>query len=288
MSIITSNEPHVFLSYCRENQVQVSNLRDAIIAAGIKVWWDQDILPGQNWENEIHKALSDSYAFIVCFSKEMEKRYKSGVYEELRQAISISRKRPPDSIYLIPVRLNECKLPEFTIDDTTKLFNLQYVDLFPGTFLSSGVEKLIKTFTRTLKNKGIDSPESLDNITIIKLKEVFKSLKESCDEAYTILDDPKAFVSNFDTLFKLPYLQDNFKSLLDEWLDLEPTGSSSDAHKAYEELYEEYKSSQRQLTPEFRESAKYDIKEWHNYFLNRFLNKTSLIPISWSENVVKS
>lgn len=39
---------HIFLSYCRDNQIEAKRLRDDLIAAGEYVWWDQDLLPGQN------------------------------------------------------------------------------------------------------------------------------------------------------------------------------------------------------------------------------------------------
>ena len=61
---------HVFLSYCRDNKDQVSPLRDALVAAGEPVWWDQEILPGQDWKMEIRKAMRNSYAVILCLSEE--------------------------------------------------------------------------------------------------------------------------------------------------------------------------------------------------------------------------
>ena len=78
---------HVFLSYCRDNVTEVAKLRDALIAAGEQVWWDQDILPGQDWKLAIRQAMKQSYAVILCLSAETEARTASGIYPEAADAI---------------------------------------------------------------------------------------------------------------------------------------------------------------------------------------------------------
>ena len=47
------SKTHVFLSYCRDNKAEVQRLHDELVVAGEPVWWDQDILPGQDWKTEI-------------------------------------------------------------------------------------------------------------------------------------------------------------------------------------------------------------------------------------------
>lgn len=37
---------HVFISYCRDNSSEITQLRKDLMDAGEQVWWDQDILPG--------------------------------------------------------------------------------------------------------------------------------------------------------------------------------------------------------------------------------------------------
>ena len=51
---------------------------DDLISAGEGVWWDQDILPGKNWKLAVREALAESYAVVLCFSKEVESRDVSG------------------------------------------------------------------------------------------------------------------------------------------------------------------------------------------------------------------
>ena len=73
---------HVFLSYCRDNKTEIAELRNDLIAEGERVWWDGDILPGQDFRLEIRNAMKDAHAVIVCLSKELAGRSTSGVYPE--------------------------------------------------------------------------------------------------------------------------------------------------------------------------------------------------------------
>ncbi|MEM9266593.1 MAG: toll/interleukin-1 receptor domain-containing protein [Cyanobacteria bacterium P01_F01_bin.13] len=123
---------HVFLSYCRDNANEVNRLHGELLAAGEPVWWDQDILPGQDWKLEIRKAMKDAYAVLLCLSKETGERTTSGIYPEALDAIKVYRNYAPGSIFLIPVRLSECDIPMIEIDDTRTLSRLQRVDLFPA------------------------------------------------------------------------------------------------------------------------------------------------------------
>jgi len=134
---------HVFLSYCHDNAKLVAQLRDDLIAAGEAVWWDQEILPGQDWKQAIRQAMKDSYAVVLCLSKEAMKRVTSGIYPEALDAIAALREYRPGEVFLIPVRLNDCEIPPFDIDGVRQLDRLQYVDLFPPSKRADGLQRLI-------------------------------------------------------------------------------------------------------------------------------------------------
>ena len=140
---------HVFLSYCHDNQAEVASLRGELQAAGENVWWDQDIKGGQNWELEIRREMNQSYAVLLCLSKESEARSKSGIYPEARDAIEAYREFSPGEVFLIPVRLSECKIPDLKIDATTWLDRLQYVDLFPEEKRAEGLQRLLDAIRAT-------------------------------------------------------------------------------------------------------------------------------------------
>ena len=140
---------HIFLSYCRENAVEVAQLRQDLIVAGEAVWWDQDIKPGQDWKLAIRTAIKNAYAVVLCFSTESEARTTTGIYPEAADAITAYREYAPGSIFLIPVRLSDCQIPPIEIDGTRTLDRLQYVDLFPARTYPAGIKKLLEAIQAT-------------------------------------------------------------------------------------------------------------------------------------------
>jgi len=139
---------HVFLSYCRDNKVEVTKLRDDLIAAGEPVWWDGDILPGDFWRQAIKQAMKDSYAVVLCVSRETQARAQTGIYPEARDAITEYRKMPPGALYLIPVRMSDCEVPDFPIDDMMSLNDIQHVDLYPPAERADGLTRLLTSLRR--------------------------------------------------------------------------------------------------------------------------------------------
>ena len=142
---------HLFISYCRENEAEVAQLRQDLIAAGEAAWWDGEILGGQDWKQQIRRAMRDSYAVILCLSKELSERVASGVYPEVADAITIYRQQGPGNIFLVPVRLSDCAIPDIEIDDTRTLDRLQCIDFFPTGNRAAGIQDLLKAL-RTSPN----------------------------------------------------------------------------------------------------------------------------------------
>lgn len=139
-----STKRHVFLSYCRDDADLVARLHDELIAAGEHVWWDRSIGGGMDWKLAIQQALQDSYAFVVCFSQNVEKRKMSGVNPEILDAIALYREYIPGSVFLIPVRLSQCEIPKLEIDSTRTLDRLQRIDLFPAWQRANGIQQLLQ------------------------------------------------------------------------------------------------------------------------------------------------
>lgn len=93
---------HVFLSYCHDNARDAERLRKDLVAAGETVWWDQDILPGQDWKQAIRQAMKDSYAVVLCLSQESQQRVTTEIYPEALDAIAALREHRPGAVFLIP------------------------------------------------------------------------------------------------------------------------------------------------------------------------------------------
>jgi TIR domain len=136
---------HAFISYVREDGRRVDRLQKLLEANGVPVWRDTGHLwPGEDWRAKIREAIAaDSLAFVACFSKHSEDRQKSYQRDELLLAIEQLRQRSPDRPYLLPVRFDDCPIPDWEIGGGRTLSSLQWVDLF-GRQWQSNAERLVE------------------------------------------------------------------------------------------------------------------------------------------------
>lgn len=64
-----ASDPFVFLSYKREDRPWVQTLRDALIKAGIPIWWDNDIPFDQNWNDAISARLERAEIVLTVWTE---------------------------------------------------------------------------------------------------------------------------------------------------------------------------------------------------------------------------
>jgi hypothetical protein len=128
-------KPKVFLAYVIEDLELVERLYEDFRAHGFDAWLDRKrLLPGQNWPRSIEQAISVSDLFVACFSERAVGK-RGGFQSELRYALDCERRLPLDEVFLIPVRLEECRVPARITRE------YQYVDLFPNW--ERGVQRIV-------------------------------------------------------------------------------------------------------------------------------------------------
>ncbi len=147
-----SQRGHAFISYVREDGRRVDRLQEFLEANGVPVWRDTaDLWPGEDWKNKIRAAIAaDSLAFIACFSKNSETRQTSYQRDELLLAIDQLRLRSPDRPYLVPVRFDDCPIPDWQIGPGRTLRSLQWVDFF-GKQRETNAERLLEGVQHILR-----------------------------------------------------------------------------------------------------------------------------------------
>ena len=132
----------VFISYVHENKLEVDRIHQELESYDIKVWRDlQDLNPGERWKRQIRKAIQDGTFFIACFSKEYHDRYESYMNEELTIAIERLRQLHIDQVWFIPVKLNDCELPDIDIGRGETLEDLTYVKLYKDW--DGGIQRIV-------------------------------------------------------------------------------------------------------------------------------------------------
>ncbi|MFO1204407.1 MAG: toll/interleukin-1 receptor domain-containing protein [Burkholderiales bacterium] len=124
--------PLVFLCHASEDKAAVRDYAARLTEAGFATWLDEEeLLPGQDWDVEIRKAIERSSAVIVFLSARSQKR--GYIQKEIVRVLDESERQPEGTIFLIPAKLEPCEVP-------SRLSRWQWVDLAS----SSGFKKLCK------------------------------------------------------------------------------------------------------------------------------------------------
>ena len=77
----------------------------------IDPWMDEKkLLPGHDWRTKIEEAVETSDVVIICLSNNSVTK-EGFVQKELRYPREIAFEKPDETIFLIPLRLDDCTVP---------------------------------------------------------------------------------------------------------------------------------------------------------------------------------
>ncbi|MEP7134573.1 MAG: SUMF1/EgtB/PvdO family nonheme iron enzyme [Chloroflexota bacterium] len=143
----------VFLCHSKDDKPKVRELYRRLVADGFDPWLDEEkLMPGQEWDLEIRKAVRESDVVVVCLSN--GSTTKAGyVQKEIRFALDVADEQPEGAIFIIPARLENCQVPN-------RLSKWQWVNLFN----EEGYEKLKISFGLRSIYLGVQKtiPQSFD------------------------------------------------------------------------------------------------------------------------------
>ena len=122
----------VFLCHSSNDKPLVRKLYQQLTSDNFDPWLDEEkLLAGQDWRQEISKAVRRADVVIVCLSR--GSIGKTGfVQKEIKDALDIADEQPEGTIFLIPLKLEECEVPE-------RVSRWQWVNYFD----ENGYKKLI-------------------------------------------------------------------------------------------------------------------------------------------------
>ena len=136
----------VFICYAKEDKEHAEKLYESLrTRKSISVWWDKEcLLPGVNWENEILNAIDKCDVSIVILSNNSVD--KTGyVQKEIKVLLDRLSHFPPNKIFLIPARVDECS------PQSRELKELHWVDMFDDW--DAGFTKIVKTLEGIIEKK---------------------------------------------------------------------------------------------------------------------------------------
>ncbi|MBS1810573.1 MAG: SUMF1/EgtB/PvdO family nonheme iron enzyme [Acidobacteria bacterium] len=136
----------IFLSYAHEDYRAVRSLHARLEAEGYRPWIDKvDLLPGEVFAVVIQQVIRKSDFFIICLSSQSVAK-RSFLQREINTALDAREEKLATDLYIIPVRLNECEIPD-------QLKSLHTVDLF-GNEAEEEWSKLLRALRKGAKRIG--------------------------------------------------------------------------------------------------------------------------------------
>jgi len=132
-----ANRLRVFLCHSSADKHHVRQLHAWLLQEGFEPWLDEeDLLPGDDWEYEIKRAVRRTDIMLVCLTEKAA--CKIGfIQKEIKLALDCADERPDGEVFIIPARFEACTLPE-------RLARWQCVDLTSPT----GYDKLRQSLRR--------------------------------------------------------------------------------------------------------------------------------------------
>jgi two-component system, OmpR family, alkaline phosphatase synthesis response regulator PhoP len=104
--------PSLFLSYSRADVQHVEKIYQVLSRQGYKPWMDMhDITGGEDWMHAINTAIDRSELFVPILSNNSVNR-RGMIIKEMQRALEKWRGMLPEDIYVIPIRLDDCPIPE--------------------------------------------------------------------------------------------------------------------------------------------------------------------------------
>ena len=106
------SKDHIFINYSRKDSDFVDDLYALLNNEGYRPWMDRrDILPGEDWRRVINRAVRNCAVFIAVLSKNSVER-RGELQKEITTALEEKRGKLPGDIFIIPVKLDDCDVPE--------------------------------------------------------------------------------------------------------------------------------------------------------------------------------
>lgn len=132
----------VFLCHSKGDKEFVRSLYERLVSIGCDPWLDEiKLLPGQEWDFEIPKAVRKSHVIVICLSKGAITK-RGYIQKEIRLALDVADEVPEGEVIIIPLKIEPC-------DPPSRLSKYQWTEIY-----SDGYNKLINSLATQAKKHG--------------------------------------------------------------------------------------------------------------------------------------
>ena len=184
----------VFLCHSSDDKVIVQDLSQRLLITGFQPWIDRlSLVGGDQWEKSIRETLDKTDVVIVCLSGAFSKNTRF-VQTELNYAIEVANKQNNGSKFLVPLKLEECGIP----DVLSKYHTVNY-------FEEDGFELLVKALNTRAKELDLLLKETYEGFLLDK--EIFRFYRRIFDRPafrgpFSWQTDPQPFKKGMELTLK--------------------------------------------------------------------------------------
>ena len=82
---------HIFLSYSRGDAGRIKGIASELHGMGLPIWYDDGLIPGNIWEDEIMDNVEESRITVFFLTKELFMRPKSYMQDEFQYAVDYNK-----------------------------------------------------------------------------------------------------------------------------------------------------------------------------------------------------
>lgn len=202
-----NNPVNIFFSYSKSDHERVKPYYERLKNIGFKPWMDsENILPGQNWELSIEEAMRQAHFVILFISKSMAEK-RGFIRREIKQAIKYKDEKLDKDIYLVPVCLEECDIPN-------EIRSQQCAHLYE----KDGFDRLVQAIRYGCKERGIEIKTKRmrtvsDHLFRGDIDEIFSKISSEYPQVSSVI-----IIDDFDYFFDSSpnsSLYEAFKTLLE-------------------------------------------------------------------------
>ncbi len=141
---------NIFLCHSSKDKPKVKQYYERLKAEKwIVPWLDvEQLLPGMDWDKEIKSAVKSSNVVLVFLSK-FSIGKEGYVQKEIKQALDVADEKPYGTIFIIPLRLEDCEVPD-------RLTQWQWLNLYEDDSYGKLIKALkVRANDLTAKNIGV-------------------------------------------------------------------------------------------------------------------------------------
>jgi len=156
---VTEPSHAVFLSYASQDAEAAQRICDALLAAGIEVWFDQSELRGGDaWDAAIRRQIRSCGLFIPVISANADARTEGYFRLEWKLAVDRSHLMASDRAFLLPVVIDDLTESDARVPDRFR--ELQWMSALDGKAPQELVETVQRLLETTAAGRSGLAPET--------------------------------------------------------------------------------------------------------------------------------